>query len=104
MPGLSTILISFRALKKKGLQWDTVKNILFELHTGREVCKLIEKHGQFLMEYNPLEAYAADINIARRRTVKLNGVRIDPEVRPSQNRKISAREPHSVASASIWHQ
>lgn len=46
----STNLVSFKALKKLGYEWNTEYGFLYDKRTKAELCNVYEKHGQFIVE------------------------------------------------------
>lgn len=53
IPGYITNLVCFRRFHQKGIQWDTARSRLID-QDGSHVCSLLDRHGLWLLEYNPV--------------------------------------------------
>jgi hypothetical protein len=53
IPGYTTNIVCFRRFHQRGIQWDTARTRLID-ENGAHICSLQDRHGLWLLEYNPL--------------------------------------------------
>ena len=95
IPGFLANLICFRRFQDKGIQWDTARARLVD-HKGDHLCKVLDHHGLWLLEYNPPSSEAS------------GGVSSDEEplaaALTTTTKKRSQMPREAKSSATVWHQ
>ena len=54
VPTFHTSVVSYKCFEKAGGSWDTRAKTL--MYSSKTFCQILDKHGQFVVEYTPLDA------------------------------------------------